>query len=148
MSCFVINEWLWHYATGDRAQKSFALDVVDKVARSEHVTTIVVARSAFERKLFRCLKSPDVTTRTIAALYWKAIRLDSDRCRLVEPGDEALPVEYRAVRDDDWYLIRALLSDESAALVSSDAPLRQIVETAGRVALAPQAFLTRVSIEI
>lgn len=140
MARLVINEWLWAYAGGDDEKQRIALHVVERLAVSEH-QILVIAKSAFERKAYLCGRAQALSSRLIARLFFGTIHVNSDRCLVVEADETPLPGEYAEVKDDDEYLIRALLRDVESILVTTDNPLREIVRSAGRQCLTPEELL-------
>ena len=141
MALFVLNEWLWAYASGDPGAQHRALEVVTRLAKSNH-QIIVITGSPFERKAFACCKSHDVACSKIGAAFHRMIRLNSDRCRLLDAtGAPALTDAFVAVKDDDRYLIQAQLSAPGSVLITTDQPLREIVQAAGRECLSPAEFI-------
>jgi hypothetical protein len=145
VAIFVINEWLWADSLGDNGteHQRKAFDVIVKLASSEH-QIVVIEGSAFDEKAWRLCKDSRTTVTGIAVAYFNTLRINSDRCLLLQPDAiAALPDDFSAsVKDDDHYLVRAQLSVAGAILVTTDEPLRAAVKTAGLACLSREEFLS------
>ncbi len=141
---FVINEWLWEDSAGHNglAAQRDAFDVITKLAASQH-QIVVIEGSAFDQKAWACCTSADARTRDLARHFLGAIRIDSDRCRLLEAQTAAtLPDELASsIKADDQYLVNAQLTVEGSVLVTTDGPLREIVRHAGLRCIWREEFL-------
>lgn len=144
MAIFVINEWFWADSSGQNGQAAQrqALDVIERLARSQDQIVVIVG-SAFDRKAWACCNSPDACARRLAGAFHSVIRVNSERCRLVSVEDAAvLPEEIASsINADDHYLVRAQLTIVGAVLVTTDAPLREIVQGAGLPCLSREDFI-------
>lgn len=144
MAIFVINEWLWADSSGGngRGPQREALDLMMRLASSEN-QIVVIEGSAFDQKAWACCKSADPAALALARIFVSSIRQDSDRCRLLSTEAVAvLPDELAlSIKPDDHYLVRALMSVDGAVLVTTDAPLREIVRQAGFKCLSREEFI-------
>ena len=146
MAVFVINEWLWAYASGsenDDAQRR-AFEIVSKLSTSDH-RVVVVTASGFVRKEFGCFKNPDIRARDIAVTFFNLLQLNPDRCITLDPDTSAALTDALAAstKDDDHYLVRALLTVPSAVLVTTDNDLRNALTAEGYECLSPEEFLNQ-----
>ena len=145
MAVFVINEWLWSDSSGSNRPdvQRQALDLVTKLAESDHQIVVIVG-SPFDQKAWACCKSTNTVVSDLARTYVTMIRQNLDRCLLLTPEAVAeLPQDLASsIKLDDHYLVQAQLSVSGAVLVTTDAPLREVVSNAGLLCLAREAFLT------
>lgn len=145
MSAFVINEWLWHDAMGDNGESNQrdALHVVDTLARWDH-SIVIVNGSGFDRKAWACCKSYSQIVQRLGAAFFGAVRIDSDRCVLLEADQLAdLPEDLAvAVNLDDHYLVRAMYAVQGSTLVTVDSALCGCVSGKGLPCLSREEFLT------
>ncbi len=138
MGVFVINEWLWADICGQNEglgprQMEAAL-FVGALMDSDH-KFVMVLDSKFEHKAFAACTNENPPQVRLLAMKFLSLRLDSDHCILYRTGElAALPHNLtKVVKNDDHYLVRALLTREDSTLVTSDKPLRDaLAELVGR----------------
>ena len=108
---------------------------------------VVVEGSAFDQKAWACCKSSDSEALALARIFVRAIRQDSDRCRVLSTEAVANLTDDLAlsIKPDDHYLVRALMSVVGAVLVTTDAPLLEIVRQAGFQCLSREEFIRAVA---
>ncbi|MGB2589828.1 MAG: hypothetical protein WAJ96_04200 [Candidatus Acidiferrum sp.] len=148
MPIFVVNEWLPEDSSGannSEAQRT-ALKVVELLANSLH-QIVVIEDSQFEKKFYALTKNnTNVTIRGIARIYMMSLRFNSDRCIAIKAENASpIPPELAAAtKNDDHYLLHALLTIPDSTLVTTDADLRAAVEAAGLPCLSREQFLSDV----
>ncbi len=136
MAVFVINEWLWADLSGSngRDNQLQAASLIDNLVVSDH-RIVIIEGSSFDQKAWNlCRNINNLIVQRLAGFYVSAVRQNSDRCQILKPEAIAdLPNELAyATKQDDHYLIQALLTVTGAILVTTDNPLR---ETLGRARL-------------
>ncbi len=138
MGVFVINEWLWADICGQNEnlglrQMEAAL-FVGALTDSDH-KFVMVLDSKFENKAYAACANTSPPQVQLLALRFLSLRHDSNRCLLYRTGElEALPHKFtQTVKNDDHYLVRALLTVKDSILVTTDEPLRDaLAELVGR----------------
>ena len=145
MAVFVINEWLWHDSSGENgpdAQKQ-AFEVIRILANSTH-QIVIIEGSPFDQKAWALCKSSNTAVVGLARIFRNNIRQNSGRCIIVKPDHAAAyPDELgSSVKPDDQYLVRAQLSVAGSILVTTDKPLRDVIENAGLPCMLRGDFLT------
>lgn len=144
MAIFVINEWLWADLSGSNgllAQRE-AFNVIDKLPASDH-RIVVVKGSEFDRKAWALCKSANPVVQRMAGAYVVNVRLNSDRCQILNPEAlDALPNELAsAIKPDDHYLVQAQRGVDGALLVTTDRDLCEAVRNVGLRFLSREEFL-------
>ena len=146
MAVFVINEWLWADLSGSnglQAQRE-SFSFIECFPSVEH-QIVIIEGSAFDRKAWNlCRNDNPMVVQRIAGAYITSIRQNSDRCLILKP-EVIVPLSaelVRTVKPDDHYLVQALMSAAGSILVTTDAPLRQIVTDVGLNSMSRDEFLT------
>ncbi len=144
MAAFVINEWLWHDLAGDngRDRQLQAVNLIENLVASEH-QIVVIQGSRFDQKAWSlCNHANQLVVGSVVA-FVNSIRLNSDRCRILNPSEVgALPEHLTvAIKPDDHYLIQAQLAVDGATVVTTDNPLRRALENAGLSCVSRDEFL-------
>jgi hypothetical protein len=105
---------------------------------------VIIEKTAFDQKAYRLCNSSDTVARIIAKVYFLQIRLNADCCRILTPDQTVeLPDHLaQAVKADDHYLVQAMLNSGGTILVTTDAPLRQVLENNGLSCLSPEQLLS------
>jgi len=134
LTAYVVNEWLWADLSGSNrpANQLETFDFLQAFSRSD-AQMIVVIGSAFDQKAWSLCSSHSTVLAAIGKAFVTQIRINSDRCRLLQPH-EVLPLPdelLRAVKPDDHYLVQACLAVPSAILATTDAPLSKAVKAHG-----------------
>jgi hypothetical protein len=145
MALFVINEWLWADLSGnnDIQHQREALVVIERLPSSSH-QIVIIEGSAFDQKAWSlCKNTSPVLVQRIGGIYVARIRQNSDRCLILKPEQViALPDELaKAIKADDHYLIQAQLTVKDSILVTTDNPLREVLDKAGLSSLSREEFL-------
>lgn len=146
MAIFVINEWLWSDLSGDNGPKPQfeTFSVIEKLPASEH-RIVLIEGSPFDLKAWKMCKSTNpMVVQRIGGLFVKIVRENLDLCIILRPESvAALPDDLAStIKADDHYLLRTQLSVPGAILVTTDNPLREAVEKAGRSCLSRKEFLS------
>jgi hypothetical protein len=145
VSDFVVNEWLWSDAFGENEPggQQRALGVITKLAQSEH-RLVVLRGSPFDQKAWACCKASRIGTSQLATAFVRLIRQDLRRCLELDAAHTAqlTPELANSIKADDHYLVRSQLTVAGSILVTTDAPLREIVLAAGLPCLSRDEFLT------
>ncbi|MGB3965238.1 MAG: hypothetical protein WBO45_00810 [Planctomycetota bacterium] len=137
----MINEWLWSDLAGENGENAVRDTAACVVGLVESAHEIVVVRgSTFDQKLLRTW-SKNLIARN-AVMAFRALRLDSARCRSLEPDDLAplSPELAQAVKTDDHYLVQACIATD-ATVVTTDAPLRGVLANAKKPAIDRDTFV-------
>lgn len=135
MGVYIINEWLWSDIRGENEKlgprQSEAALFLGGFIHSPH-QMVLVLESKFEKKAFDACKSNNQDVKLLAK-HFLAIRLDLDRCKWFRIGElEKLPKNLeKSVKDDDHYLVRALLTVPDSVIVTTDRKLCEAIEKAG-----------------
>lgn len=143
MSVFIINEWIWSDisgANGDQG-KGRAVEFLDRFLHSSHQVVIVLG-SAFDKKAWELCRSQEAISARIAKLFVVQIRQNESHGLLVDLGTlHPIPDDLVSrVKDDDHYLVRALVTIENVTLVTSDSPLRSVLTEYGMSAISREEF--------
>jgi len=145
VATFVIHEWLWEDSSGvnGREFQREAFDVISRLAVSEH-QIVIVQGSPFDQKAWRLCKRETAVIRAIVTTFVTNLRQNSDRCRILNPGEVTpIPEELAAATNqDDHYLLEAQQAVDGAILVTSDGTLREAVRNAGLPCLSREEFLS------
>ncbi len=145
MGVFVINEWLWADIQGEnenQGRRQYEAAVfLEAFTNSEH-QMIIIEHSKFDIKAWAAFKSPAFATKMLAVNFLK-LRYDLDRCRLLQIDQLAeLPDDLRAsVKDDDHYLVCALLTAPESILVTTDRDLCKALRDLPERCISREEFL-------
>jgi hypothetical protein len=147
MAVFVINEWLWSDMSGSNGPQfqREAFIVIERLPRSEH-QIVVIQGSPFDQKAFRLCKSTNpMIVQRMAGAYMANLRLNLDRCVILQPEAVGpLPEELASKVDTkDHYLVQAQLTVAGAIIVTTDGPLREALNSAGLLSLAREDFFNQ-----
>ncbi len=147
MAVYALNEWLWADIGGEnRAEaRELTLRFLEALSRSQDQILVVLA-SPFEKKAWAACTSPDMAEQRIAAFFARAIRQDSDRCRLLRPEDlDPVPeaLRHAGVKPDDEYLLQAQQTCPESRIVTTDQPLLAILRQHGIPCEERGPFLVR-----
>ncbi len=144
MAVFVINEWLWADLSGEngRDHQLQIVSLIENLAVSEH-QVVVIEGSQFDRKAWSLCKSANQLVVQAVVAFVVSIRQNSDRCLILKPDAAAVLPDEIAVKTkpDDHYLIQAQLAVDGAVLVTTDAPLRAVLDGAGLPCISREEFL-------
>ncbi|MFZ0761906.1 MAG: hypothetical protein WAM69_18320 [Candidatus Sulfotelmatobacter sp.] len=144
MAVFVINEWLWADLSGEngRGHQLKTVTLIENLVQSNH-QIVVIEGSQFDRKAWSLCKSTNHMVVQAVVAFVVNIRQNSDRCLILKPqAATALPAELAAaIKPDDHYLIQAQFAVEGAIIVTTDAPLRQVLDRAGLPCIFREEFL-------
>lgn len=140
---YVVNEWLWHDLSGDNGIELQERAVAFLLAFVQSPDLIVVVQgSPFDSKAWGFCCYTDVRRRSIARLF-KSLRLDSLKCRILHA--EALPElpENLAAKakPDDHYLIQAAIAVDGSVIITTDEPLKSVLDLATIGAILRDPFL-------
>ena len=145
MAVFVINEWIWADLSGQngRELQVESLLIIERLPKMDH-QIVIVEGSSFDKKAWGlCSNSNEMVIQAIGGAFVANIRQDSDRCLILKP--ESLPRVpddlASATKEDDHYLLQAVLSIPGATLVTTDEPLRLAVGAVGLLCLSRTEFL-------
>ena len=145
MEVFIINEWLWSDINGDNEDKGprqvEASIFLGAFSKSDH-QFIMVLGSKFEQKAMAACRSRNPGVQRLAVLFF-SFRYDLSHCRLLRMNELAkLPHDLAAsVKDDDHYLVRALLTVKDSILVTTDGPLLKALEGLASHCISREEFL-------
>jgi hypothetical protein len=150
LAIYVVNEWFWADLDGGngKAAQLETFDFLNIFARSD-AQMLVVIGSAFDQKAWSLCRSHSSVIAGIGKAFFNQIRINSDRCRLLQPDEiadfpKALLTQ---VKPDDRYLVQACATVPSAILVTTDAPLAKAVREYGISCLTRAEIITAASKE-
>jgi hypothetical protein len=134
MADFVFNEWLWADLTGengqDRQRETFRL--LETILQTED-RLVVVRGSSFFEKAKLLWKHTDPLRRRLARHFTYQFLYNSGKCLLLDE-DKLAPLSAdvaAAIKDDDHYLVRALLTSKGEIIVTTDGDLIRALEDHG-----------------
>ena len=134
MADLVIDEWLWSDLAGEnspeRQRETFQfLEAV--FIKCDRIVTVKGSR--FEEKALGLWKQTDVTRRGIAKFYRDRFWYNSEKTHLLEQAalEELGEAVANEVKPDDHYLVRACLTSNAVSIVTTDNPLKNILEKHG-----------------
>ena len=148
MADYILNEWIWADATGENgsAQQAEAFRLL-KVLSEGGDRIIVVKGSSFFHKGWKLCVATARPALEIAKFFKMQFLFNSDRCLLLDESElPELPDALKQVKPDDQYLVRAHLKVGRAIVVTTDLPLKEILEEANIPCEIRSDFLRRYSI--
>ncbi len=145
MALFVINEWLWADISGVNGPRalSHAVSFIEAIPRSEH-KLVILSGSCFDQKAWALCKNQTNIGAHVAKIFVVDIRQNSDHVLIIHPESATnLPAELESkVKPDDQYLVRLLITVTGAILVTTDAPLREILNEFDLPSMSREQFLS------
>ena len=142
---YVLNEWLWADATGDngtpRQAESFRL--LEALSRSND-RIVVVSGSSFHNKAWRLCVASSRPALEIAKFFELRFLYDPARCFILPESElPEFPSALMGIKDDDQYLIRAQLKVPDSIIVTTDTPLKTVLDLASRACELREIFVRR-----
>lgn len=130
MPNLVLNEWVWADLAGDNGQPQEleAFDFLRKVYAGDD-RIVIVRPSPSMSKLWSLCKETQYPRRGYAKFIMNNFFFNSSKCLLLEHQTlSVLPESLNTlVKPDDQYLVRALRSVGDSLLITTDSPLKRIL---------------------
>jgi hypothetical protein len=145
MAEYVLNEWIWADALGEngRSHQIEALQVLEGLDRGPD-SIVVVNGSRFHAKAWKLCSATTPPARQIGRDFKMKFLYNSLKCRLLDETELAeIPSSLQGVKPDDRYLVRAQLTVPGSIIVTTDAPLKTILDAASIPCEHREQFVSR-----
>lgn len=130
MALFILDEWLWSDLSGENGKDKqketfeFLSTIYNKCDQ-----IVIVRGSRYDQKTIKFWRHSDVTRHRFAKFYQSRFLYNSDKSIILEQDRLPLLPQHivRRVNRDDHYIIQAYLAQPDSAIITTDAPLKDIL---------------------